>query len=185
MKERAIFFDRDGTINEEKDYIFDPALIELIPGALEGLKLASEAGFRLFIVSNQSGIARGLATETDVCRVNERLEELVAVGGVHFDGIYFCPHLPTISGHCDCRKPKRGMVDRALETFDLDLANSFVVGDRLLDMQLAHNIGATGIMVRTGYGSVEEHQIEADGRPAYIVDNLLEAVKVILKEQAA
>lgn len=181
MKQRAIFFDRDGTINVEKEYIYEPDQVELIPGSLEGLKLASEAGFRLFVVSNQSGIARGLAAETDVCRVNERLEELVAVAGVKFDGIYFCPHLPTISGQCNCRKPKRGMVDRALETFDLDLSNSFVIGDRLLDMRLAHTIGATGIMVRTGYGLVEEQQIEADGRPAYVVKDLLEAVKLILR----
>lgn len=182
MSERAIFLDRDGTINVEKEYIYDPAEVELIPGSLEALQLAAKAGFRLFIVSNQSGIARGLATETDVCRVNERLQELVGAGGVQFDGIYFCPHLPTISGPCDCRKPRRGMVDRALESFDLDLSRSFVVGDRLLDMQLAKTVGATGIMVRTGYGSVEEKQIEADSRPNFIVRDLLEAVKVILRE---
>ncbi len=182
MSERAIFFDRDGTINVEKEYIYDPGEVELIPGALEALQLASKAGFRLFVVSNQSGIARGLATETDVCRVNERLQELVGAGGVNFDGIYFCPHLPTISGHCNCRKPRRGMVDKALETFDLDLSNSFVVGDRMLDIGLAHSVGATGIMVRTGYGAIESKQLPAGGGPHHIVDDILAAVKLILKE---
>ena len=182
MSERAIFFDRDGTVNVEKEYIYDPEQVELIPGALEALSTAQQSGFRIFVVSNQSGIARGLATETDVCRVNERLEELVKAAGVKFDGVYFCPHLPTISGRCTCRKPGRGMIDRALESFDLDLSDSYVVGDRMLDMGLAHTIGATGILVRTGYGAIEEKQLPAGGGPHHIVDDVLAAVKLILKE---
>ncbi len=182
MSERAIFFDRDGTVNVEKEYIYDPAQVELIDGALEALSLAKSKGFRIFIISNQSGIARGLATETQVSRVNERLEELVAPAGVKFDGVYFCPHLPTISGRCTCRKPARGMIDRALETFDLDLSESYVVGDRMLDMGLAHNIGATGILVRTGYGAIEEKQLPSGGGPHHIVDDVLAAVKLILDE---
>ncbi len=123
-----------------------------------------------------------MATETQVSRVNERLEELVASAGIKFDGVYFCPHLPTISGRCTCRKPARGMIDRALETFDLDLSESYVVGDRMLDMGLAHNIGATGILVRTGYGSIEEKQLPNGGGPHHIVDDVLAAVKLIVEE---
>ena len=180
MSERAIFFDRDGTVNVEKDYIVSPDQVELIPGALEAFTMAKKRGFRIFVVSNQSGIARGIATETQVSRVNERLEELVAIAGIRFDGIYFCPHLPTISGRCTCRKPGRGMVDRALERFDVDLANWFVVADRMLDMGLAHNIGATGILVRTGYGTIEEKQLPSGGGPHHIVADILAAVNLIV-----
>lgn len=180
MSERAIFFDRDGTINVEKEYNYDPFQIELISGSLEALQRARNAGFRLFVVTNQSGIARGLGSVEDVERCNNRLRELVAAGGVSFDGIYYCPHLPSISGSCLCRKPNRGMVDQALAQFDLDLPRSFVIGDRLLDMELARNVGATGVMVLTGYGAVEVDTADDRNRPAHVAENLLAAVKWIL-----
>lgn len=180
MSERAIFFDRDGTINVEREYNYDPFQVELIPGALEALQLAQMAGYRLFVVTNQSGIARGLGTIEDVEKCNQRLRELVAVGGVEFDGVYYCPHLPTISGPCECRKPKRGMVDQALAQFDLDLRRSFVVGDRLLDMELARNIGAKGVMVLTGYGANEVDSATDRDRPAYVAEDIRVAVNWIL-----
>jgi len=180
MSERAIFFDRDGTITVEKEYNFNPDAVELIPGALEALQIAVANDYRIFVVTNQSGVARGLGSEEDVRRVNRRLEELVAVGAVQFDGIFYCPHLPVISGPCTCRKPERGMIDLALARFDLDLARSFVVGDRLLDMELARNVGATGVMVLTGYGSVEVGDASDTNCPAEVVPDLLAAVKWIV-----
>ncbi|MCC6962940.1 MAG: HAD family hydrolase [candidate division Zixibacteria bacterium] len=180
MIERAIFFDRDGTITVEKEYNFNPDAVELITGALEALQLARAHNFRLFVVTNQSGVARGLGSEDDVRRVNRRLEELVAAGAVHFDGIFYCPHLPVISGPCACRKPARGMIDQALAAFDLDLARSFVVGDRLLDMELARNVSATGVMVLTGYGSVEVGDASDTNCPAEVVPDILAAVRWIV-----
>jgi histidinol-phosphate phosphatase family protein len=180
MKARAIFFDRDGTVNVEKEYNYDPDAVELIPGAIEALQAAVAAGFKLFIVTNQSGVARGLGTEDDVHRVNQRLADLLAAGKVEFDGMFYCPHLPSISGPCNCRKPNRGMVDQALQLFDLDLEKSFVVGDRLLDMELARNVGATGVMVLTGYGADEVEQATDRNRPAHVASDILAAVKWIL-----
>lgn len=180
MTERAIFFDRDGTITVEKEYNFNPDALELIPGALEALQLAVANGYRIFVVTNQSGVARGLGSEDDVRRVNRRLEELASAGHIRFDGVFYCPHLPAISGPCTCRKPARGMIDQALAAVDLDLACSFVVGDRLLDMELARNVGAVGVMVLTGYGSVEVGDATDTNCPAEVVPDVLAAVKWIV-----
>lgn len=183
MMSHAIFFDRDGTISVEKEYNFDPAEVELIPGAIEAVAKAAAAGYRCFVVTNQSGVARGLGTEEDVHKVNARMAELLAAGNAHLDGIYYCPHLPSISGPCDCRKPGRGMIDQALAQFDLDIFQSYVVGDRLLDMELARNIGATGVMVLTGYGAGEVDQARERNRPAFVAADILEAVNWILSHE--
>jgi histidinol-phosphate phosphatase family protein len=180
MKERAIFFDRDGTINVEKNFISSPDDLELIPSAAEALRLAVSQGFRLFVVSNQSGIAREIMTSDDVERVNLQLEHLLAAEGVSLGGIYYCPHHPSITGPCDCRKPGRGMIDQALAAYDLDLSKSFVVGDRKLDMELAFNIGARAVMVLTGWGRRESEVFSDEPEPDYIAEDILEAVNWIV-----
>jgi histidinol-phosphate phosphatase family protein len=180
MCDPAIFFDRDGTINIEKDFISDPRELELIDTATEALKLAAAAGYKLFVVSNQSGIARGIMTAKEVDAVNARLVKLLGDSGIVLDGVYYCPHHPKVSGPCACRKPNRGMIDQALQNHSLDLSKSYVIGDRLLDIELARNVGAGAVMVLTGYGSIEINDAPKAGGPDYIAADILEGVKWIV-----
>jgi histidinol-phosphate phosphatase family protein len=183
MQHRALFIDRDGTINVEKEFISSPDDVELIPYAAAGLFMAAKHGFKLFVISNQSGVARGLMTEDDVVRVNQRLIELLAREGVKLDGIEYCPHYPSLSGPCDCRKPRRGMIDRVLQQHDIDIARSFVIGDRGLDAELAFNIGAKAVMVMTGYGVLEVNALSPDRKPDHVASDLLSAVQWIVENE--
>jgi len=140
-------------------------------------------GFKLFVISNQSGVARGLMTDEDVRNVNERLVELLIREGVHLDGIEYCGHYPPVTGPCDCRKPQRGMIDRVLRRHDINLVRSFVIGDRALDAELAFNIGAKAIMVMTGYGVLEVNAVSADRKPDHVASDLLSAVQWILEHE--
>lgn len=153
--ERAAFLDRDGTIIAEKDYLADPDLVEFIPGALEALRLLREAGYRLVIVTNQSGIARGLYSMADYHAVEARVEHELAGAGITLDGIFFCPHHPDFTGACECRKPGLGMYRAAEQELGIDLANSVYVGDRIKDVLPALAVGGRAILVRTGYGEAE------------------------------
>jgi len=183
MQHRALFIDRDGTINVEKEFISSPDDVELIPYAAAGLFLAAKHGFKLFVISNQSGVARGLMTEADVERVNQRLIDLLGSEGVRLDAVEFCGHHPSVTGRCECRKPRRGMVDRVLKRFDIDLARSFVIGDRVFDVDLAYNIGAKAIMVMTGYGVVEVAALNPDRKPDFVANDLLSAVQWIIEHE--
>ena len=151
----ALFADRDGTIVVERHYLADPANVELIPGVATALHAFSAAGYALIIVTNQSGIARGLYTEQDFRRVQERIEELLALQGVRVDGVYHCPHHPDFGPPCDCRKPATGMYLQAAREHDIDVAKSIYVGDRIKDIDPAAKLGGRGILVLTGYGHEE------------------------------
>lgn len=179
MKQRAIFFDRDGTLIVDKDYLTDPELVEFMPGAVEALKLARNLGFLLFVVTNQSAIARGMSTEEQVRAVNSRVIALLQRQGVELDGLEFCPHHPDFDIDCNCRKPKRGMIDRFLETHDIDLERSYVIGDTASDIDLGLNIGATSILLLSGYGESYREDIAARDADIPIVDDVLAAVKWI------
>ena len=179
MSDRAVFLDRDGTVNEEAGYIKNPDEVRLLPGAAGAMRLLRQAGFKLVIVSNQSGAARGLFSEDDIKAVNERLSELLRREGVLFDRIYYCPHLDG----CDCRKPKTGMLERARKELGVDPARSYVIGDKATDMELAHNAGAVGIMVMTGFGAGERKLITPDIAPACIAENLGQAAAWILQRE--
>ena len=160
---RAAFLDRDGTIIEEKHYIANPDDVVLVPGAAAGLRAFKDAGFMLVIVTNQSGIARGLYTQADFQAVQQRLEEVLAAEGVAFDAVYHCPHHPDFTGPCDCRKPGPGMYEQARRNLGLDLAHSVYVGDKLNDVRPAERFGGLGILVASGYGVRE-----ADGAPGWV-----------------
>ncbi|HXZ44377.1 MAG TPA: lipopolysaccharide heptosyltransferase II, partial [archaeon] len=155
----AAFLDRDGTIIEDPGYLRDPEKLQFIPGAIEALRGLQRAGYRLVLVSNQAGVARGLLTETDVHRVNDRLKALLAEVGVRLDGIYFCPHHPDYGPpeyrrECDCRKPRPGLIHRAIRDLDLNPHRSVVIGDHATDAALAGAFpGMVGIMLRTGHGA--------------------------------
>jgi D-glycero-D-manno-heptose 1,7-bisphosphate phosphatase len=143
----AVFLDRDGTIIENPGYLSDPAGVTLLPGALEGLGALKAAGFSLVVVSNQSGIARGLYSEADFNAVTARMTELLAWGGARLDGVYHCPHHPDVTGPCECRKPRTALYERASRDLGLELSASWFVGDRVHDAEPALALGGRGLLV--------------------------------------
>jgi len=154
------FIDRDGTVIVEKEYLGDPEGVELLPGAVAGLRRLRELGYGLAMVTNQAGVGRGFYTEADVRAVNQRLAEQLAEHGVAFDGIYYCPHHPAAG--CTCRKPAPGMIRQAQAEFAVDLARSIVIGDRKSDIELGKGLGLRAILVLTGYGAAETGDTGAD-----------------------
>lgn len=152
---KAAFLDRDGTIIVEKHYLANPEDILLAAGAVAGMRALRAAGFKLVIVTNQSGIARGLYSEADFRAVQDRLEAMLKEQGIVFDDVQYCPHHPDFTGACECRKPGLGMYRAAARKLNLDLANSVYVGDRLKDVLPAEAFGGRGILVGTGYGLEE------------------------------
>ena len=160
----AIFLDRDGTILVERNYLADPAQVELLPGAVEGLRQLAEEGYTLVVVTNQSGIARGMYGEAEYRAVDARMRELLAREGIDIAASYHCPHHPDFSGPCACRKPGRALFERAIRELRLDAAASWLVGDRLRDVEPADALGARGILVRTGYGD-DEAALAPEGTP--------------------
>ncbi len=152
----AAFLDRDGTIMVEREFLADPAGVELIPGAVDGLRTLRRRGFALVVVTNQSGIARGLYGLDQFRAVQARLEELLAGEGIRLDGVFLCPHHPDFGGPCECRKPLPGLYLQAARALGLDLARSLYIGDRLSDVDAALALGGTGILLRTGYGRATE-----------------------------
>jgi histidinol-phosphate phosphatase family protein len=147
----AVFIDRDGTIIKEKSYISDPEQVEILPNSVSALKLLTENGFKLFVVTNQSGVGRGFFSLEELHAVHDRLSSLLEAAGTAVNKIYFCPHRPDEG--CECRKPKPGMVMRAKNEFDIDLTRSYMIGDRSEDIELGAAAGLKAVLVLTGYGS--------------------------------
>ncbi|MDH3270074.1 MAG: HAD family hydrolase [Gemmatimonadota bacterium] len=182
MTRPAVFLDRDGTIIAEKAYLADPDGVALIPGAAEAMKALRDAGYAIVVVTNQSGIARGLYSLDDYHAVAARLEEVLAGRGMIPDETHFCPHHPDQSGPCDCRKPETGMYTRAGANLRLDYASSYFVGDKITDVLPARSLGGQGILVRTGYGT--EHEADV-GEDVWVVDDLPAAAARILNPPAS
>ena len=183
--ERAVFLDRDGTIIEEVGYLDRPERVELFPWTIDAVRVLNRAGLAVVLVSNQSGVARGFFTEAVVDAVHQRMADLLNEGGARIDAYYYCPHhpdgkVPQYAQPCDCRKPGRGLVDRAVQELGIDPAKSFVVGDRWLDVALGRAVGAQSVLVRTGYGASEEDRRPADLAADAVVDNLIAATSWIL-----
>ena len=183
--ERAVFLDRDGTIIEEVGYLDRPERVELFPWTIDAVRVLNRAGLAVVLVSNQSGVARGFFTEAVVDAVHQRMADLLNEGGARIDAYYYCPHhpdgkVPRYAQPCDCRKPGRGLVDRAVQELGIDPAKSFVVGDRWLDVALGRAVGAQSVLVRTGYGASEEDRRPADLAADTVVDNLIAATSWIL-----
>ena len=180
---QACFFDRDGVIIEEADYISDPSLVRLCPFAGDAIRAMHDAGRLVIVVSNQSGIARGYFTEADLRAVEARMNELLAEAGVKIDAAYYCFHhkkgiVPEYAIDCDCRKPKPGMLLRAAKDLDIDLAASFMIGDKESDLEAGLNAGCRGVaLVRTGHGV---HQNIEKIPQAVDVGDVLTAAKELL-----
>lgn len=175
----GVFLDRDGTLIEDPGYLSDPAAVRLLPGAAEAVGRLNTAGVRAIVVTNQSGIARGLLAEADYRAIEARLDALLAQSGARIDAHYFCPHHPDFTGPCDCRKPGPLLYRRAAERFGLDLGASWWVGDRLRDVRAAAALGGRGILVLTGAGRGEQAAGHAGGFE--IAPDLPAAVEVVLR----
>lgn len=180
LNDVGIFFDRDGTINVDADYLSDPDDLELIPGAVEAIRDANRLGVRAFVITNQSGVARGLYSEDDVKAVHQRLIRLLARDGAHIDAFYYCPHHPEYGEApyrrvCSCRKPKIGMLLQAQKEFGITLAASFVVGDKGTDLQAGRAAGCGTVLVLTGYGATEVEECRKAGTVDLVAADILEA----------
>ena len=177
---KAVFLDRDGTINTEVDYLNSIKDLRLIRDAAKAIRILNQNQIKVIIVTNQSGISRGLFSIDDLENVHNELKRRLRRKGAYIDAIYYCPHHP--NDGCLCRKPKDRMFKLAAKDFDLKLNKCYIVGDKLTDSKAAHNISAMGILVRTGYGKLEQNKLkEADIMPDHIAENLYEAVKWIIK----
>ena len=173
MKQKAVFIDRDGTLIEEVNFLHRVEELRYFPFTDESVRLLKKSGFLVVLVTNQSGIGRGIYTVDDMNAVHTRIQADLTE---KLDAIYFCPHLP--DGDCQCRKPRLGMIEAALADLPIDLENSWMIGDKNLDVELGLNAGIKSIMVLTGYG--EKHLRELARPPFAVADNLLEAVKIVL-----
>jgi D-glycero-D-manno-heptose 1,7-bisphosphate phosphatase len=176
---RAVFLDRDGTLIAEKDYLHKIEEVEIFPGAISALKRLQDAGFLLFIISNQSGVGRGYFTMEDVNRVSDHIAARCAREGVIFQRIYIAPEHPDAPSRG--RKPSPQFVFDARDEFGLDLGQSYIIGDKLIDLECGWNAGLKGcILVRTGYGAELERQSPGGLKSAVVVDGLAPAADWIL-----
>ena len=190
MPRRAVFIDRDGTISEEVGYVNHVSRYRVMPFAAEAIRTLNERGWLAVLVTNQAGVARGYFKEEMIGQVHSLLSEELARGGARLDAVYYCPHHPSVGEppyrlDCDCRKPRPGLLRRAAEELGIDLARSWMVGDRYSDTELARNAGTRAALVLTGYGRGEyEHQSHAwKHRPDLVAANLLEAVREIISSE--
>ncbi len=189
---RGVFLDRDGTVNEEVGYLRDLSRLRLIPGAAAAVRRLNEAGCRVVIVTNQSGVARGYFPESLVAETHDLLARMLAREGARIDGFYYCPHHPYAGSsaytmQCDCRKPATGLLDRAARELDIELRSSFMVGDKWSDVELGRRAGCRSILVRTGFGQDDPGNL----RPRHLADpdftahDLADAVEWILGRMRA
>ena len=176
LKKPAVFLDRDGVLTVEKSYVCSVAEIEIFPYTKECIKQIKDKGYYAIVITNQSGVARGLFTEDTLVKMNEYLLQETGV-----DALYYCPHywngtIPEYTFECDCRKPKIGMIQKACNDFLIDLGHSYMVGDRATDILLGQNVGVKTVLVESGYGT---ERLEADVRPDYVMEDLREVIDLL------
>jgi D-glycero-D-manno-heptose 1,7-bisphosphate phosphatase len=186
---RAVFLDRDGTVNEEVGYLKDLGQLRLIPGAGSAIRILHEAGLKVVLITNQSGVARGYFPESFVHDTHVLLEQMLQQEGARLDGIYYCPHHPTAGSSrytmaCDCRKPGTGLIDLAARELDIDIQRSYVVGDKWSDIELGQRAGAHSILVRTGFAADDAGNARPlhVGDPDFIAHTIAEAAEWIIKD---
>lgn len=181
----AVFLDRDGTIIEEIGYISDPSKVKLLGDAASSISTLNQKGVPVVVVSNQAGLARGLFTVEDIEKVNRRLRELLAAKGASLDAMHYCGHHPDYDMKCDCRKPEPGLLLKAARELGIDLSESFMIGDKLTDVQAGRAAGTSTVFLRTGFGSreLEGNRDEILRSSDRICENLVEAIQWILEQR--
>jgi D-glycero-D-manno-heptose 1,7-bisphosphate phosphatase len=186
---RAVFLDRDGTIIEEVGYLSHISQVRLYPWSAAAIRRLNQAGLKVVMTTNQSGIGRGFFPPALVEETHEKLRNDLALSGAFLDGIYYCPHHPEAAieayrVRCDCRKPEPGLLLRAAQDLNLDLAGSYVVGDKYTDVQLAFSVGARAVLVLTGYGrgEWEEKRAAGDRAPDFLAETLADASEWIVQQ---
>jgi len=181
QQRRFIILDRDGTIIEEREYLSQPEQVTLIPGAGAALRELQQMGFGLVVITNQSGVGRGIFDRAQLERIHQRLEQLLESEGVRLDGLYVCPHVP--EDNCDCRKPRLGLLQKAAKDLGFSLESTIVIGDKASDMEMGRMAGVLTFLVRTGYGAQTENVAVAD----FVVDDLAAAtgsIRNLMKTQS-
>ena len=182
----AVFLDRDGTLIEEVGYLERLERLAFFPYSVDAVRLLNRAGYVVVVVTNQAGVARGMFDEAFVNDLHRHIGDVLHAGAARVEGFYYCPHHPegTVAGYaraCDCRKPQPGLLRNAASELEIDLARSWVVGDRWHDLQAGAAVGARGILVRTGYGRAAEGAPARGVEAAAIVDDLISAASWILR----
>jgi D-glycero-D-manno-heptose 1,7-bisphosphate phosphatase len=182
---KAVFLDRDGTLIVERGYITVPDGVELIPGAAAAVARLREAGWKVFVVTNQGCVAKGMITEDELGLIHFRMVSMLAEQGAQVDGVYYCPHHPDgdqiqYAVECDCRKPRPGLLERAAGEHDIELAESIMIGDTLRDLEAGRGAGTKGVLVLTGKGgatAAEEHGAD------HVAPDLAAAVDWVLTQR--
>jgi D-glycero-D-manno-heptose 1,7-bisphosphate phosphatase len=183
MKDRVVFLDRDGTINKEVDYLYKIEDFEFIPNAPEAIKIFHELGYKVIVITNQAGVARGYYKETDIEILHKYIDKLLEKGGTYINAYYYCPHHPDgtvkeYSYQCNCRKPETGMIDQAIRDYDVDLGRSILIGDKEIDIKTGKNSGiGKSYLVKSG------HDIEEDTTQADNIHDDLYKIALELKEK--
>jgi len=181
----AVFFDRDGTINYDPGYLGNPDLVELYPGVPEGISDLKKAGFKIVVISNQSGIARGLISVEDVISVNNKINLLLQIKNTSVDAFYFCPFHPEFSlpGESECRKPSPKMVFEAAEEMKIDLSNSYMAGNSEDDVECGLNSGLKTILIKSTMTEEKISYLHNQGKiPTFVAENFSEACNYIIKD---
>lgn len=189
--DKVIFLDRDGTINEEVNYLYKPEDLKILPGVPMAVKTLRDAGFKIIVVTNQAGVARGYYTCGDVDRLHQFLNEQLRKDGAYIDRFFYCPHHP-VNGigeyktECECRKPAIGMFRMAEAEGEIDKEHSYMIGDKLLDMEAGKRFGVHGILVGTGYG-LTARQEQKEGKAGYdfYAETLMDAAGYIMEREGA
>ena len=179
MAVKAVFIDRDGTINVNVEYLDNPDRLKLYPGVAEGIKLLRDNGFRIIVITNQSGVARGFFTIDTLEKIHEKMKKELSKKGALLDAIYYCPHHP--DEKCNCRKPNTELFEKAIKDFDIDLKNSFIIGDRMLDVEAGNKLGLKTILVPEKKEIVDKELRESKIKPDFICKNFYSGVKWIMK----
>ncbi|MFQ6038130.1 MAG: D-glycero-alpha-D-manno-heptose-1,7-bisphosphate 7-phosphatase [Candidatus Aminicenantales bacterium] len=191
MKRRAVFLDRDGTINRDVGYPDSYSLIEIYPYSFDAIRKINSLGFLAVIVTNQSGVGRGWIDEQNLLLIHHKMKEAFSLRGARIDGVYYCPHFadssnPVYRKNCSCSKPHPGMGEQAARDLNIDTSKSYMIGDKVEDIQFGFNIRAIPILVRTGFGEATLPRLRAlNIQPAFVAQNLMDAVNWIHDRERA
>lgn len=187
---KAVFLDRDGTVNEEVGYLTDLSKLRLIPGSGAAIRRLNQAGFKVVLVTNQSGVARGYFPESLVHEAHRLLESLLMPDGARLDAVYYCPHHPKAGNShytrdCDCRKPRTGLIEQAVRDLNIDVRHSYMIGDKWSDVELAHRARVRAILVSTGFAPDDPGNQRPDRlkEPDFFARSLHEAAEWVLARE--